>query len=77
MSQFHRGARVGGNRVMQVAKSISAESPLSLGEVVFILVSLHAKSYAALTKEDLLRLVGKAYDAYATASQASGGTVDG
>jgi hypothetical protein len=73
MSQFHRGARIGGNRVMQIAKSISTERPLSLGEVVFVLVSLRAKSYADLTKEDLLRLVDRAYDAYATASQVNPG----
>lgn len=66
--KFVRGARVSGAaRVLAIAGALAPERPLTLGEVIFVIMDLRAQHYADVTKEQLLELISKAWDAYAEA----------
>ncbi len=67
MAKFVRGARVGG--VLEAVQKVAAVGQsITLGEVIYVLMDVRQKYYGEISKEDLMNLVSKAWDAYGIAS---------
>lgn len=74
MSDFARGARIRKSSEMGTGLRSDA-ADITIGEIIFCLVDVRTRFYKDVTKEQLLRLVDRAFDAHAKASQATSGAV--
>ena len=68
MTKFYRGAKLRESRVLEVAQeAFRPGSTLTLGECIYATLDVRRQRYGDITKADLLRLVDRAWDAYAAA----------
>lgn len=70
MNQFARGAKVRQRPRSEMGTGLRAaqSAEITLGECIFATVDVRAKFYPTVTKEQLLRLVDRAWDAHASAT---------